>query len=219
MRRLLSHPLAVFGLFLVWSVTVGIGTFRALSYENEAGDPSAPPARWPKESRLARSPDLPTLTMFLHPRCPCSRASVAELAELLHRNRGRVRCSIVLFTPEGMDKAWGQTDVSRAAAKLPGVRLFTDREGEEARRFKVSTSGTAVLYDGAGRLQFHGGVTLSRGHGGDSPGRRSLHALLNAESSPSRRKAAALTAPRRETPVFGCPLSAGPGAAQNRRSP
>jgi hypothetical protein len=196
MRRIVLNRLYTCGFLLAWVALIGVGSSRFLSYENTAGSASTPPLHWPKESRLIFAGDRPTLTLFLHPKCPCSRASVAEFSELIERNPDKFACNVVFFTPEGAAPDWSQTDLYRSAARLPGVRLFTDREGREARRFKATTSGDLVLYDASGQLRFHGGITVSRGHLGESLGRQSVQSFLSA-GKPS--------VP--ETPVFGCPLS------------
>jgi hypothetical protein len=51
------------------------------------------------------------------------------------------------------------------------------------------------MYDRDGRLLFQGGITISRGHAGDNPGRSALVALLNHE-----------LVSEVETPVYGCSL-------------
>jgi hypothetical protein len=72
-----------------------------------------------------------------------------------------------------------------------------DDAGREARRFNADTSGQTALYGRDGTLLFQGGITISRGHSGDNPGRSALEALLeNRLSNPNR------------TLVFGCALFA-----------
>ena len=39
--------------------------------------------RWPPSSQIPLDQTSPTLLLFLHPRCPCSRSSLAELERLL----------------------------------------------------------------------------------------------------------------------------------------
>ena len=133
--------------------------------------------------------------MFVHPRCPCSRASVGELARLLVQDRGLGSVHVLFINPPGMSPDWARTVLWEQAALIPGVTVQLDQNGVEAKRFGVETSGQTLLYDASGQLLFEGGITISRGHSGDSPGRSAVLALLsegNAELS--------------QTPVFGCPL-------------
>jgi hypothetical protein len=75
------------------------------------------------------------------------------------------------------------------------VQIHFDADRSEAERFHARTSGTCLLYDPAGRLEFAGGLTAARGHEGDNDGARSLVALLNGGRSHAE-----------STPVFGCSL-------------
>jgi hypothetical protein len=70
-------------------------------------------------------------------------------------------------------------------------------DGSLARQLGAETSGYVALYDANGRLLFSGGITRSRGHEGESAGRRTICALLAGE---------VVADPK--TPVFGCPLFA-----------
>ncbi len=139
----------------------------------------------------------PTLLMFVHPRCPCSRASVGELARLLVQERGLGTVQVLFINPPGELPAWAHTDLWRQAASIPGVTVQLDQDGVEANWFGIETSGQTLLYDAGGRLLFAGGLTLSRGHAGDSPGRSALLECLAHQESVLA-----------QTPVFGCPLFA-----------
>jgi hypothetical protein len=192
---------------LVWLAATFSGTWALLVYANAPGEAVLAPEAWPETSEIARAPGRPTLVMFVHPRCPCSRASVGELALLLERSAGRAEARVVFLDPAGMDADWVKTDLWRAAAAIPGVAPVCDAGGREARIFHAATSGQTLLYDAAGRLLFHGGITVARGHAGDNPGRSALAALL-----------AAAPASRTATPVFGCSLFGGiPGGKTWRR--
>jgi hypothetical protein len=180
---------------IAWLFAVGGGLRIVWRYENAPGTAGSPPAEWPADSRVERQPELATLVMLVHPHCPCSRASVGELALLMTSCRGLVNAHVVFVKPEGFPDRWEETDLWRSAASIPGVSVLLDDGGIEARRFGSETSGQTALYGADGRLLFSGGITGSRGHSGDNAGRSSIVALLTA--SP---------AAQRETPVFGCPL-------------
>ena len=133
--------------------------------------------------------------MFVHPHCPCSRASIAQLASILTRFPGKVRAHVVVYKPSGVDDRWMTMDIGSDAAILPGVTVMPDLDGNEANRFHAVTSGQTMLYDGRGRLLFSGGVTAARGHIGDSSGLSAISSLLTS-------KTAGLTT----SSVFGCSL-------------
>jgi hypothetical protein len=137
----------------------------------------------------------PTLVMFMHPHCPCSRASVGELAEVMAHCQGRVNAHVLFLQPTEMKADWVETDMWREAAKIPGVTVSRDEAGREARLFGAETSGDTALYDAKGRLMFHGGITISRGHHGDNPGHDAVQSLLLGEP-------VQLT----DAPTFGCSL-------------
>lgn len=182
---------------VVWLVLVLAGMFVLLRYSQTAGPAGAPPAQWPVNSEVPHAADLPSLVMFLHPHCPCSNASISELEQLMTHCHGQVSAQVLFVQPAGMTEAWAHTGSWHAAAAIPGVSVRCDRDGIEARRFQALTSGQTLLYDSAGALMFHGGITLSRGHAGDNPGRDAVEALVRHE----------LFNPV-QTPVFGCALDA-----------
>ncbi len=178
-----------------WLLAVGSGGRLILSYENAAGASARPPQQWPSDSRVRRDPKMPTLLMMVHPHCPCSRASIGELALLMANVQGRVNAQVVFVRPNGFADDWAKTDVWDSAAIIPGVSVSVDDEGIEASRFRSQTSGQVMLYGADGRLLFDGGITVARGHSGDNAGRHAIVALLSGDDSTIK-----------QTPVFGCPL-------------
>jgi hypothetical protein len=126
-------------------------------YSNTPSAPGQPPERWPKHSQLPRVAGQPALVMFVHPRCPCSRASLGELARLLVSARGQGSVQVVFLNPTGMTPDWAETDLWRQAAELPGVAVYLDQDGTEAKRFGAETSGQTLLYSAGSELLFQGG--------------------------------------------------------------
>jgi hypothetical protein len=62
---------------------------RALwNYESTPGVAAATPGRWPADSRIKPDADRATLVMLAHPHCPCTRASIGELARLMTQAQG-----------------------------------------------------------------------------------------------------------------------------------
>jgi hypothetical protein len=182
-------------LSIVWlaSAAAGMGIFWKV--ENVPGTQLAVPAMWPAGSGIARTPGLATVVMFAHPKCPCTRASVEELARAMAQCEGRARVYVMFYTPDGAPADWMQSDTWRNAAAIPGVETQHDRNGEEAARFGATTSGFVVLYDAAGRLGFSGGITSERGHAGDNDGEAAIIALANGKQ-----------ADRATMPTLGCSI-------------
>ncbi len=63
---------------VLWSALVAIGAGTLYAYESTPGERGATPVTWPAASTLPH--DGTTVAMFVHPECPCTRASITELA-------------------------------------------------------------------------------------------------------------------------------------------
>ena len=189
------HAIAI----LLWAVAVVGGTVALWRYKMLAGETGPFAMRWPASSALRRAAGRPTLVVFAHPYCPCSRATVSELAIALSRRAGRTVTHVLFSVPSATpDEAsrWDETPLWRAAARLPGVDVAIDVRGREARAFGARTSGQTFVYDAEGRLRFAGGVTAARGHEGGNAGLERMTAALDGW-----RDSRLL-----ESPVFGCAL-------------
>jgi hypothetical protein len=180
---------------VAWGLAVAGGFLAFHAYEATPGPSGHAVPHWPGGSRLALAGDRPTLVMAAHPRCPCTRASAAELARVLARCEGRVAVYVLIFTPRHADPTWGRSGCSPSFASLPGVHLIDDPGGDESSRFGAQTSGQVALYAPDGRLLFRGGLTRARGQEGDNYGREAIISRLGGNSGPSP-----------ESPVFGCPI-------------
>lgn len=189
-QRLVLGVLAV-----LWTGAI-VGGLAALNrYKSTPGEIGTMPPQWPHSTSVERDEKVPTLVVFAHPLCPCTRASMTELGKLLDKHSTEVRTVIVAMRPSGTGEEWSRSALTETANRLPNATLMQDLDGKEAERFGARTSGTAALYDPRGRLLFHGGLTIARGHEGDSPGVKQIRALLKNEDATTR-----------NTPVFGCSL-------------
>jgi hypothetical protein len=169
-------------------------------YENAPGRMGALPRAWPA-TEIERAKDRPTLVMLAHPRCPCTSASVGELAQIMAQLQGRISAYVLLVTPKEAGTDWEETTLRRSAEAIPGVKVLFDHGGVEAQRFGAETSGHTLLFGADGRLLFGGGITASRGHAGENAGKSAIVALVNRQ-----------TAARTRTRVFGCSLVSRPEA-------
>jgi len=192
MKRNINQRVLV-GVSAFWLLAVGVGTGALMNYSNTANHDAMAPAHWPAQTTIPRAAGQATLIMFAHPLCPCTRASLGELAELMAHCRGLVSAHVVFFRPGGSGEDWAYSDLWRSAQAIPGVTVQTDAQGHEAGLFHGDTSGHTMLYDTQGQLIFDGGITASRGHSGDNDGRDAIETLLHGG-----------TVPRAVTPVFGC---------------
>lgn len=179
----------------LWLAGLSVGARALWVYQSTPGAAAASEERWPASSRLPRNSNRATLVMLAHPQCPCTRASLGELAVLMQRLRGRVSAHVVFVRPHGVEEDWERTDTWRAASGIPGVSVWRDQDGVEAAHFAAKTSGQVLLYDRSGRLAFNGGITPIRGHLGESAGQERIVSLVTtgkADAATSR--------------VFGCAL-------------
>jgi len=188
---------ALAGGLVAWLVAIAAGSKFMLDHEFGPGTPSGSPSVWPHGSSVARSSELPTLVLFAHPRCPCTRATIAELASLMTQCEGRLAAHVSFYRPKDAGADWYETDLWRSAALIPGVRVASDPDGAETERFGATTSGHAALYDPRGNLLYSGGITSSRGHAGENLGRLTVRDLVLGRDGP-----------RTTLPVFGCALRA-----------
>ncbi len=169
----------------LWLLGLSLGARAVYHYSTDRGPTGTTPVTWPSASRLQPARTGATAVMFLHPECPCSRASVDELDAALHALPLGARM-IVVFEGMGDGSLWASVgDIA------PVERVLDD--GSEGERFGARTSGYVVAYDARGGLVFRGGITGSRGHVGDNVGRQQFGAALQGTS-------------RGDHPVFGCAL-------------
>lgn len=195
------HGLTIAMLIAGWLVVLAMGWLAMTTYgfKRETATFVEPPRHWPSDSQLPRIDGVSSLLVFLHPKCPCSQATVAELERLFDSYRaGKKRplqLCIAATIPRSADQSWADTSLIRRGLQLGGAQLFVDRGGVEATRFAVAVSGTVMLFDEAGSLCYAGGVTMARGHEGDNVGRESLRRLLMGEQGAAN-----------AIPAFGCRL-------------
>ena len=162
---------------ILWLLVISLGLWTLWDYENSPGRAAAAPHQWPADSKIQPARDRPTLVILAHPHCPCTRATIGELASIMAHTQGRLTAYVLFVKPAGFSDEWEKSDLWQSAALIP------------------VTSGQALLYDGDGRLLFSGGVTASRGHYGDNAGQSAIVSFVGSG-----------TADRTESSVFGCPL-------------
>ncbi len=205
-RKDLLAPRAV----VTWLLLAGAGFFALTSYELRPGQHAdATPGFWPSVSTVKPVPNAFNLLLFAHPKCPCTRATLGELAALMAQCEGKLTAHVLFLLPASATEGWEKTDLWSAAQMIPGARCATDRCGKEAELFGIYTSGQALLYDPVGHLLFVGGITGARGHSGDNAGRATIASLVKGERPVESSG---------NLPVFGCPIRETDGV-QSPRDP
>jgi hypothetical protein len=150
----------------------------------EPGVREADPGRW-------------TLIMVVHPDCPCSKASLRNLAAILDATRLPVRAEIVGAVPPGYDGPMRNLALARGIVKSELVIMDADRA---LQTYGARTSGHLFVYDPDQDLVYSGGLTPARGAEDAMSSMRWFNVLV-------RQGAIASSAP-----TFGCSLSSATGA-------
>jgi hypothetical protein len=186
---------------LLWLTAVGYGVAYLSRYETTPGEQKVvTSSAFPAESKIKPDADRATLLFFAHPKCPCSRASLNEIAKLMPEVEGRLNVYVIFSKPPGAPADWANTGLRASAEKIPGVRVIVDENDVETDLFNARTSGTALLYDRSGNLRFQGGVTRARGQEGDNAGKSAIADIVNNNFSEYE-----------DTSVYGCPIQNIPG--------
>jgi len=202
-RTVLASALAL--ACTIWVVTVAAAVRSIRAFESTPGRAAEAAQRWPPSASIARQAGTWTLVMLIHPHCSCSRASIGELAAIVEQAPRNMRAYVLTYQPHEYDAAWSHTDVWAAAQRLRRVRVVTDVDGKQARRFGGFTSGQTFLFDPQGVRRFSGGITLLRGHAGLNSGRAEVIRIVNGGNGPGKH------------PVFGCAIL--PQIAESKEAP
>lgn len=174
-----------------WLALVVAGFAYFEIYQNTPGVPATAPARIAAPVKRSR------LLVFLHPQCPCSRATVSELSQVVSEVGDRLKIEVYVMTPRSDQGSWMDAPLVKQAETIPHASVQADPDAETARRFGVKTSGEVLLYAPDGALTFSGGITPSRGHEGENVGHHTVVDYVRTGKVPTR-----------TTPVFGCALYA-----------
>lgn len=185
--------------FCTWFVLIVLGMGWLALYSRTSADDlvyaaSLPEIGSPQGSVVAQSENL-TVLCFLHPKCPCSVATLNELKTILaEANR---EATLYFYTPTELKREdWLNTKLVSEARQSPRFHIESDPDGRVADQYKVSTSGTVLMYGTNGKLLFGGGITSARGHTGPCDAGEALRARIVQPQAE-----AAYT-----YPAFGCAL-------------
>ncbi|PHQ33863.1 thioredoxin domain-containing protein [Rhodopirellula bahusiensis] len=184
---------------VLWGCVL-VGLFFALiAYGTTPGESDLPPGVAPFRNVSgflnASSTTEWEIVMAVHPKCPCTVASVNELNRLLDKVDDNVRCRFLVFHPVNSTPDWMNGKISSRLACIPRSVIQADEGGETAFELGMKTSGAVIVFDPRGKSRFHGGITVSRNHEGDNLGVRSISMLIQGK-----------TPPLTTTPVYGCSL-------------
>jgi len=183
-------------LTITWGVAVVCGVSLLTAHNSTPGVDQFSPAAWPNDVAIACTKGAPTFIVFIHPQCPCTSATMSELARLDADVDAELHPIFVLVCPKRFQSQWATSSLAKRCESIPDGRVIIDSDREMAKRFYATTSGYCLLYSASGRLLFQGGITTGRGHEGESLGRVALRQIFSGRPTSIDRM-----------PVFGCELN------------
>ncbi len=193
---------------LLWLITAGAGYAWLNGYATTPGGRLESPDSWPATSNVARPGDeRSAVVMIAHPRCPCTLASIDELAAALRGVPAQV-VEVTLVISGFASIAGAETELLKTLGARHGWRVQLDTERRDALAFGALTSGHVLMYGPGGSLVYSGGVTPARDHRGPNTGAAAVRAIALGERPPAA-----------SAPVFGCPLFETEGSTRPITSP
>jgi hypothetical protein len=160
----------------IWTVIFFVSWSLFYSFSTTAGKHTVM-MRWPASEALPLLHDKPNILIFLHPKCSCSVASIAEFRRLVDSLSGRVHVRAILMKyqqvrskeiPEGFASLF----------EIPEIKISRDDDGIISKSLGALTSGIVYLIDEEGLVVYQGGLTASRGHGGITAGSEFIRAWV-----------------------------------------
>lgn len=187
--RAIRMPVALM-LLGVWALLIAVGFGWMSWHQSTAG--VNPTLLLPLPSM--NNNDGPTLVMFAHPCCSCTRASLQQLEHLLAHAPALRTVRVVFLHPTNADSAWEKAPLVNQARRISRLQIEWRTEADLDATYGALTSGHVILWGSGGELLFSGGITNSRGHEGPSVGVTAILAHLRGEPAAA------------QTPVYGCSL-------------
>jgi hypothetical protein len=182
-------------LTLCWSAATALGFFLLERYKATPGQQATSNESWPADSVIQPEPGSYNFVLAINSHCPCSRATVTELAQILQGHERDVVLHALVYRPASFSEGWQDSALLADVKSISQARLTTDIDAREAERFGIYTSGGLVLFGPRGARLFQGGITQSRGHGGETAAHEAIRTRLLG-----------VTSDLYVAPVFGCPL-------------
>jgi hypothetical protein len=193
MRTFQLKPVWVLGI-VAWLALIAGSYAWLLRYSFASGKTSVAPHTIPADLATPSQSARPQLLLALHPRCPCSRATMNELAKILSRVPNTSKVTVLMYKPPNEPDSWLEGALLDACRRMH-CQVRPDPGGRLAASLGSFTSGGVVLYDADGKLRYQGGITSSRGHEGDNAGERAIIEILLGHRDSHK-----------SMPVFGCPI-------------
>lgn len=196
MLILRTRPTVLATLIMAWGIAVILGLELLWQFQSTPGSKTGGenPA-WPRGTSIQASSDGLTLVMFVHPRCPCTVASVGELRRITGGLSQTPHLHLIVLQPLEHDEHWQNNDLVNQARQLPQADVHWDQGGKIAQLFGAKTSGQVLLFNPQGQCLYRGGITGLRGQEGPSREGDVLYGCIASGRQADH-----------DYPVFGCAL-------------
>jgi hypothetical protein len=123
------------------------------------------------------------LFFFIHPKCSCTLASIDEFKDLLKDEYKDIKIVAIVSTRSSVDNEFMYSESTNLIKELNQVEIFYDIGAIETQKLGIKTSGHLLFYDSLGNLLYSGGITVSRGHRGESVGKMELSRRMKSSNN------------------------------------
>src|SRR5882762_11463884 len=129
--RQLRLKLALLLMFCLWLGLIVVGYAWLLRYSFAVGKAATAPGTIPHGLASSAPSARPQLLLALHPRCPCSRATLTELAKILSRAANACDVTVLLYRPADKPDSWLEGALLDTCRQL-NCRICPDPDGRLA---------------------------------------------------------------------------------------
>ena len=179
---------------VLWFIALAVIYGKLAVYSQSPEGLGTPPMA--AVANVSVHPEKYTLAVYIHPKCPCTQATLYEVERLMTKVRDEVALSFYIFGASDAPSVWFEGTLDQLEQKFPDSLVIRDIDGEYSKSAGASVSGSTVLYTPDGVPVFWGGVTSGRGHSGDNLGSDSILSIARG-----------LEPTRSEAPVYGCRIT------------
>lgn len=188
----------------IWLLAIAVVFGAFAKYHSTAGAGANAPSTLPIHT-MCEQPDCKDyhLLFFVHPGCPCTKASWYELERILPPISTRTHVTAIVVEYLNSIPAEDQTDVVKLIGASKNIDVVFLPENAVRNEFGVTTSGQCLLYNTSDILVFEGGVTPSRNHTGPNKGIEKIMSIAGPAGHQHLKPQLQTT---QRTKVFGCGL-------------
>ena len=190
---------------LLWLAMIGYGFFLLFQHDTSALEPQAldsivasdiQDVSWVSEVDLRPASGKFNLIVAIHPKCPCTRNTLAEIERIQARFVEKCELTFLVTLPGGKPEEeieqWRNSGTVQLATSMPNAAVWFEDANELTTRLGLNSSGAVVVLDELGQIRFAGGITAGRSCAMENPGSQAVVRILRGDEQPLI-----------STPVFG----------------